>query len=322
MGLSNKFFRVPGIFAIFQLMGNRATINITLYSLVLAALVLFLPWSRAEAQGAPKIEVVAEGLPKEALANVELALSLQEGLQEKEPPDELLLELFRREIPQKVREALEPFGYYHSRVETAVERQDDRELLKVRIDPGPAVRVVAVKVEVRGPGAEEERLQEIFRSFPLKEGDVLRQDLYEEGKKNLQEAAREAGYLEADYAVSVISLSLSENAARIRLTLETGPRYYFGEVTFVPPLTYPEDFLKRYLAFRPGRPFSAQRLARTQINFNNSDRFSEMVIEAPKEEARDYRVPVRIRLTPSKPKRFRFGAGYETDNGFWSGITT
>ena len=26
-------------------------------------------------------------------------------------------------------------------------------------------------------------------------------------------------------------------------------------------------------------------------------------------------MPVRIRLTPSKPKRFRFGAGYETDNG-------
>ena len=80
-------------------------------------------------------------------------------------------------------------------------------------------------------------------------------------------------------------------------------------------MTYPEPFLQRYLAFRPGRPFSPQRLARTQLNFNNADRFSEVTIEAEKDEAQDFRVPVRIRLTPSKPKRFRFGAGYETDNG-------
>ncbi|MBI5584971.1 MAG: outer membrane protein assembly factor [Deltaproteobacteria bacterium] len=304
----------------FHLRGIRPTLNINrnslVYPLVLAALVLFLPGSRAEAQVGPKIEVVAAGLPEEARANVELALSLPEDLLEKEPPDELLLELFQWEIPQKVREALEPFGYYHSRVETAVERQEDRVLLKVRIDPGSPVRVVSVKVEVRGPGAQEERLREAVHSFPLKEGAVLRQDRYEEGKKDLQEAAQEAGYLEAEYSEKVINLSLAERTASITLTLETGPRYYFGEATFVPPLTYPETFLRRYLAFRPGRPFSARRLARTQINFNNSDRFSEIAIEAPREEAQDFRVPVRIRLTPTQPKRFRFGAGYETDNGF------
>lgn len=280
----------------------------------LILVLLSLSWTGAAALAAPKLEMQVEGLPLEARANVEKALSLPEPL-EKEPLDELLLDLFQREIPQKVREALEPFGFYHSRVETVVEREPERTLLRVKIDPGTPLRIVSLDVELLGPGSREERIRGDLPPFPLKEGEILRQDLYEEWKKNLLEALQEAGYLDAEFTVSVIAVSLSENAARIQLALETGDRYYFGDVTFVPPLTFPESFLGRYLAFRPGRPFSPQRLARTQINFHNADRFSEVTIEADKQEARDFRVPVRIRLTPSKPKRFRFGVGYETDNG-------
>jgi translocation and assembly module TamA len=296
-------------------MSNRANGKKCFYGGVFIWLLLSLSLSWAGALAATKLEMQVEGLEGEARTNVERALSPSEGLLDKEPPDDLLLELYRREIPQKTREALEPFGYYHSRVETVVEKEPERTLLRIRVDPGPPVTITAIQIELHGPGAAEARLAGDPPLFPLKEGATLRQDLYEEGKKKLQETVREAGYLDAEYTVSVIALSVSENAARIQLTLETGARYYFGEVTFVPPLTYPESFLGRYLAFRPGRPFSPQRLARTQINFNNADRFSEVTIEALKEEARDFQVPVRIRLTPSKPKRFRFGAGYETDNG-------
>ena len=131
----------------------------------------------------------------------------------------------------------------------------------------------------------------------------------------IKEKALEAGYLEADFSVHLIRISLAENKAAIELTLETGPRFFFGEILFVPPLTYPETFLKRYLDFQPGEVFSSQKLVTTRLNFINSDQFQEVVIEADQEEARDNKIPVRIRLTPSKPKRFRFGVGYDTDKG-------
>ena len=266
--------------------------------------------------GAPaKLEVLVEGLEEVARLNVELALTPPEGILNNDQVNEPLLALFLKEIPPKVREALEPFGYYHAKVETFTERPTDRLLLHIKVDPGNPVRVAFIKIELQGPGAEDEKLKEALQQFPLKDNDILRQDFYEEGKKVLQDAARELGYLAADFSTHVIQLSLADNLANLHLILETGPRYYFGEVTFVPPLTYPESFLRRYLAFRSGRPFSPQRLARTQLNFNNADRFSEVTIEADRDEALDFQVPVRIRLTPSKPKRFRFGAGYETDNG-------
>jgi translocation and assembly module TamA len=261
------------------------------------------------------LTVVVNGLEGESRKNVELALSPPGGILDKDQVDELLLALFQKEVPPKVREALEPFGYYHPRVETAIERSPDKVVLQVNVEPGPPVRVKALRIDLQGPGSEMDKLRENIPLFPLKEGDVLRQDLYEEGKNAIQDAARESGYLNASFSTHVILLSLKENSAQINLILDTGPRYYFGEVVFVPPLTFPESFLRRYLAFRPGRPFSPRSLARTQLNFNNADRFSEITIEADKEEAQDYRVPVRLHLTPSKLKRFRFGIGYETDNG-------
>ncbi len=278
-------------------------------------IILLLAVSGVSSAAVAKFEILVEGLEEEARKNVDLALAPPEGILSNDQVNEPLLALFLKEISPKVREALEPFGFYHSREETSIERQPDRILLHVKVDPGPPVRVASLTIGLQGPGAEDEKLKEALTQFPLKENDILRQDLYEDGKKGLLDAARELGYLDADFPTHVIQLSLAENSANLRLILETGPRYYFGEVTFVPPLTYPEPFLQRYLAIRPGRPFSPQRLARTQLNFNNADRFSEVTIEAEKDEAQDFRVPVRIRLTPSKPKRFRFGAGYETDNG-------
>ena len=271
--------------------------------------------SGASAKAAAPVELVVEGLEGEARQNVQTALTLPEGLAKEGEVDDLLLAGFQKEIPQTVREALEPFGYYHPRVEVAAERLPEQLRLRIKVDPGPPIRVKSLQVTLQGPGSGDQKLNEALSEFPLKQGDVLRQDLYEEGKRSLQDAARELGYLDAEFSIHLIQLSLTEHSADIRLTLETGSRYYFGEVTFIPPLTYPETFLQRYLAFRPGRPFSPQRLARTQLNFNNADRFSEISIEADKGEAQDFRVPVRIRLTPSKPKRIRFGAGYETDNG-------
>ncbi len=53
----------------------------------------------------------------------------------------------------------------------------------------------------------------------------------------------------------------------------------------------------------------------TQRNLINANRFKEVIIITEKDTAQDHRVPVEIRLVPSKPKRLKFGFGYETDIG-------
>lgn len=262
------------------------------------------------------VQVTVEGLRGDELKNVQRALALPSGIVKEDKVDRLWLERFQRQVPERVREVLEPFGYYNVQVKTSLETtEEDFFRLHVKVEAGEPVRVTSAKVEIRGPGAQEKKLKDLLKTFPLKKGDILRQDKYEEAKGALKARALDLGYLDADFSVHQIQVSRANNVASIELVMETGLQYRFGEVTFVGASIYPESFLRRYLDFQSGEVFSYSKISQTQLNLINSDRFQEVTVEAKKEELQDFRVPVRVTLTPSRPKRLRFGIGYETDIG-------
>ncbi|HSB03717.1 MAG TPA: autotransporter assembly complex family protein [Thermodesulfobacteriota bacterium] len=276
-----------------------------------------LLWSLSTlAMAAEPVEVIVEGLEGDTLKNVQAGLALPPSLVQEGRVDPLWLKLFERQIPEKVRQALEPFGYYNPQIRVSLEViQEGLFRLRVYVEPGHPVRVSSAKIELRGMGSQEQELKDLVKAFSLKEGDILRQTKYEEAKGALKAKALELGYLDADFSVHEIRVSQGERKASIELVLETGSQYYFGEVTFAGTPNYPERFLRRYLAFRAGEVFSYSKIAQTQLNLINSDRFKEAGIDARKEESQNLRIPVKINLAPSKPKRFRFGVGYETDLG-------
>lgn len=262
------------------------------------------------------VQVTVEGLRGDELKNVQRALALPSGIVKEDKVDRLWLERFQRQVPERVREVLEPFGYYNVQVKTSLETtEEDFFHLHIKVEAGEPVHVTSAKVDIRGPGAQEKKLKDLLKTFPLKEGDILRQDKYEEAKGALKARALDLGYLDADFSVHQIQVSRANNVASIELVMETGLQYRFGEVTFVGAPIYPESFLRRYLDFRSGEVFSYSKISQTQLNLINSDRFQEVTVEAKKEESQDFRVPVRVTLTPSRPKRLRFGMGYETDIG-------
>lgn len=268
------------------------------------------------ALAAQTVEVVVEGIEGEVLKNVQAELGLPPGLVQEGRVDPMWLKVFEGQAPEKVHRALEPFGYYSPRITVSLEAPEEGLFrLRVHVEPGEPVRVSSIKLEVRGPGSQEQKLQNRVKGFPLKDGDILHQDKYEEAKGALKSEALELGYLDADFPVHEIRVSQAERKAEIELVLETGQQYSFGEVSFAGGSTYPGSFLRRYLALHTGEVFSYRKIAQTQLRLISSDRFREVSIEAKKEESRDLRVPIRIALTPSPPKRFRFGVGYETDLG-------
>lgn len=261
------------------------------------------------------LKLVIEGLEGDVLKNVQAALALPPGLVQDGQVNQRWLRLFEQRAPERVRSALEPFGYYETQVKTSLAVEQGVYRLYVRVEPGEPVRVASVKVDINGPGAREEKLKELLSRFPLKKGDILRQDFYEGGKATLKSRAVDLGYLDADFSTHAIRISPEEKKGTIELVLETGPQYRFGEVTFIGAATYPDTFLKRYLAFRQGEPLSYSKVTQTQLNLINSDRFKEVTVEPMKKDAHNGVVPITVRLTPSPPKRLRVGVGYETDIG-------
>ncbi len=266
--------------------------------------------------GAEPLKVVVEGLEGEALKNAQATLTLPSGLIQDGVMNQPLREIFERRIPEKIRQALEPLGYFSPQTKVTTDKTPEgQEILRVAVVPGEPVRVSRVDIKLQGPGGKEKALRDLAAAFPLRIGEALHQGKYETGRDALQAKALDLGYLGAKFTAHLIRVHRGELRAEIELILETGPQYRYGEVTFEGAPLYPRSFLERYLDFIPGELYSYTKTYQTQLNLINSDRFAAVTVEANVEEARDHFVPVKIKLEPSAPKRLRPGVGYATDTG-------
>lgn len=262
------------------------------------------------------VEIVVEGVDGEARKNVLEALTLPPGLVKDGKADRLWLERFVRQAGRKVPAALEPFGYYSARAVVLIETPEaDEYRLRVQIEPGQPAVVSGVSVTVAGSGASETTLAALAADFPVRKGDALSHPLYEKAKQALKSRAEELGYLDAAYTVHEIRVDEAGLSAVITLVLETGEKYFFSTTTIEGAPDYPDAFLRRYLAFQPGEAFSYTRMAESQLQLNNSERFRRVSVQADKEQSREGKVPVRVLLTPVPRITLRPGIGYGTDTG-------
>jgi translocation and assembly module TamA len=284
---------------------------------LLCLLLFLLGWvSPCRALAAEPLRLEIEGVAGEALANVRAALAFPPGLVKNGTVDRRWLERFVRQAPDKVRRALEPFGYYSPIIRTELETvEPEAQRLKIFIEPGEPVRLSQVEIAIEGPGAERFRLNRLRENFPLRPGDVLDQGKYQQAKDKLRNLAVNLGYLDAAYRIHEIRVDPEGLSAEISLVLATGPRYRFGEVRFTGADDYPEPFLRRYLAFETGEVYTPARLGQTQLNLLDSDRFKEIRLLPDRAATVDEHIPVEIALEPSPSKRLRPGIGYGTDTG-------
>jgi translocation and assembly module TamA len=283
-------------------------------ALFLAVCLLILPAMAFAAS--ESVRVVVEGLSGKELANVEAALGVPPALIREGKVDRMWLQRFERQAPGKVREALEAFGYYRPVISTRMDTPGEGEYrLTVRVDPGQPVRLTTVQVKVQGPGTIDRELLQAASEFPLRAGDILRHDVYEKAKGDLQAKALEKGYLDAHFPVRTIRLDADGSKAEIELALETGEPYRFGDVRFSGAPRYPRPFLETFLDFKPGDTYSGEKILQTQLNYATAQRFRSVVIQPDKAGAKNRAVPVNVDVEPLPQKVVRVGVGYTTDYG-------
>lgn len=265
---------------------------------------------------ADQVEVVVEGIADDALENVRAALALPHGLVRDGKVDRLWLDRFAGQADEKIKAALEPYGYYNAQDTITVEEPEKGDFrVRVVVRPGNQVRIEELRVSLQGPGATAEQLRDLVAAFPLEKGGILLQQEYEQAKKALKSTAVSLGYLDADFPTHEIRINKGASSARVELVLDTGTRYSFDGIRIEGEPDYPDDFLRRNLAFRSGDIFSYAKLGETQLNFSNSEHFKKVIITPEKQKAEGFKVPVLVQLTPAPRWSLRPGIGYGTDTG-------
>lgn len=274
----------------------------------LAGAAAILAVAAASALGAIQVEL--EGVDGDEKKNVEAFLSIWRERDEKDPLESRVRRL-HEVAPEQIQQALAPFGRYRVEVQGELTPgPDGRWTARYRIDPGPQIPLGKVEVGIVGEGSAEPNPPELG----LKSGEPFTHAAYEEAKSKLKSFARERGYLDARFAQSVVEVDLEAYRADVALQLETGPRFYFGEIAFDQE-GFDPAFLKKFVDVAPGDPFSDRALLGLQGALINTDYFGQVEVHPRVEAVADQRVPVDVSLTPNKPNRYRLGLGYGTDTG-------
>lgn len=226
------------------------------------------------------------------------------------------LRSYQRQLPRLVKEIIEPYGFFYSTVTTRLEQPATAHFrIIIDVEAGAPLLISKLHLNISGAGADHPNLLRLLHEFPLQENDVLRQDLYEQGKGALRQEAAVLGYLDATFSVQRIEVHLQERRGEIDLRFLTGEQYHFGTTHYVDRGGYPERFLTRFVSFKQGDVFSYSQLGKTQVNFIDADLFRSVSVRAMPQYEENYQVPVEVEVLPLPRHRLRPGIGYGTDTG-------
>ncbi len=231
----------------------------------------------------------------------------------KPAPEETELRWLHGNAERNIRDALQPFGYYEPAIESALNRVAAGWEARYRIQPGRAMRVAAVDIQVLGEGEQDPAFQKLLAALPVAKGQILDQPKYEQLKLNLETLATERGYFDARFTEHAIEIDLQAYEATVKLHYDTGKRYRFGDIAFKQDILSPK-LLNRYPRFKPGDPYDANELLKLQSDLGGSPYFSQVQIDTSQDTV-THTAPIDVQLTPNKKRKFSAGLGYGTDTG-------
>ena len=190
----------------------------------------------------------------------------------------------------------------------------------IAVDPGPRTVVGSVAIEFAGDLAlagpeREKRREELTRSWTLGTGAPFVSADWEAAKTAIQER------LDArDYAAGVISKSearveAAANRADLRIVLDSGPRFTFGDVYIDGLQHYPEAVVRRLIDLERGEPYTRARLDELQHTIQTGPWFSSVVIDIDRDRAHPQQAPVRMTVVERPRREVGLAVGYGTDDG-------
>lgn len=265
---------------------------------------------------APQITLSFEvqGLDKNALENTTTALKVERDSYP-QPLTEQAVENIYAHAPDDIRKAIAPYGYFKPKIQGHLLQQNGHWVAKFSIQPGPLLRVKKLDLQILGPGKSDPVMQQALQNFRLQPGRVFKTNAFNKAKENLFLSAQNQGYIKAAFVTSKVLIDLKAYSAIIIMHLDTGPRYYFGEVHFTDS-AYAQSFLQRFIHFKENTPFSSKKLIKLQQDMSSSFYFRRVIITPDFKDITNYHVPIQVTAEEEKSQRYNFGIGYGTFTGF------
>jgi len=262
----------------------------------------------------PSVEIQITGITGNLQKNVLRMLSIE---QQKTHPmlSAGRIRRLHNKAEVEIQVALQPYGFYRATVDKSLNQLGEENWQAIyTINPGPALLINQLDLQLSGSGQQDEELSRLFSEFPLSQGDVLDQVRYEQGKSDILKLATEQGYFDGRFTEHRIDIDLEAYTSSITLRYDSGTRYQFGKVSLHQDILN-ASLMQRYASLKENDPYSVTSLIELQQALNNSDYFSEVEIRPHPRQEGSLLIPIDVQLQPRKRHKYTFGLGYGSDTG-------
>ncbi len=225
------------------------------------------------------------------------------------------IESFHEQTLLEIKKVLAAHGYFRPNITFTKKYDRNNLIIRYFINSGELLYINKLDLQVLGEGLNDPAFQKLLKNFPIKQGNVVRSKLYQEAKSSLVDLAAQRGYFAAKIEKSNIFIDLKTYQANVILYFNTGPRYYFGELEFLPS-PYSTKFLQRFVPFKYQKPYQDSNIVKLQENLSSSNFFQQVTITPKPELAHNLLVPIQVEVIPRKAVQYNIGAGFGTDTGF------
>jgi len=219
-----------------------------------------------------------------------------------------------KQAPDEIREALQPYGYYIPKIQTDLVELEGKWLATYTVDIGTPVTINDRNIQWSGEGSDQPVFQRSIENYHKNAGNILIHADYETAKNTFMNMALSNGYPRAKFIKSEWLIDIEKNSADLTLHMDTGPLYYFGDITFKQDFLDP-DLLEKYITLEKGTPYSHDALLEFQQNLIASNYAKEVTITPLFKETVDQQLPLHVIMRAISPHKFIFGIGYDSDTG-------
>ena len=308
MTLPRRLHRIPSFFV------GKRTLALAGYALASFALFTALP-ARADADDTVRYRVEIDA-PSSVKGAVERSLDLVRWQSYAGLTPELL-ELLIADAKAQARDAAEAQGYFAPIVSGVLDNTTTPPTVRIRVDPGEPTRVVEVSIEVTGavteaPGGAD-AVSAMHAKWLLPEGAIFRQADWLAAKAAAVQTLAASRYAAAKLISSEADIDPDTHAARLRVTIDSGPPFRFGALEISGLEKYADTTVRNLATFAAGDWYSTEALKEFVRRLNATGYFASAQATLAPEPACADSAPVKVTVIEAPTKKFSGGVGFATD---------
>jgi translocation and assembly module TamA len=300
----------------------------------------------------PRVVYQIQGLDQDLMSPVQHRLD--QTLQTLVHPSTEDVQVWHQHSISDIKQILATYGYFKPSIKPTLKKIDANWNASYQISVGPLLKITTLKLSIEDTKQDQKiysqqldscqvprpcqqsgiynnhedcelsgntdknssakSITKLIADFPLHRGDTFCSEAYENAKQTLLAKVVAEGYLSAYFSKHTILINRQAYTAQLILSLNIGPRYYFGPITFQQSL-FNNSLLQRYIPFKSGDCYSSTQLLKLQDNLNKSGYFQNVSILDSQISKQNQNLPVTFILTPRPSQQYTSGIGYGTDMG-------